>query len=73
MKKAMELRSLCDLDVLIVLKDKEFNKVQVYNSSEDSSFPIDLVEKMVVQTSKTDKKPHKIQWFKDKDYNKFMN
>ena len=26
-KKSMELKNLCDLDILIIIKDKEFNKV----------------------------------------------
>ena len=34
-KKAMELKSMCGLDVLIILKDPDYNKVQMYNSSAD--------------------------------------
>ena len=38
-KKAMELKSLCGLEMLIIFRDTEFNKVQVYNTSPDSIFP----------------------------------
>ena len=32
-KKAMELQSMCGLDLLIVIKDTEYDKIQIYNSS----------------------------------------
>ena len=44
-KKAMELRSMCGLDVLIIVKDPDYNKVQMYNSSPEGSFPEVQVKK----------------------------
>ena len=38
-KKAIEFRRMCGLEVLIIVRDNEFNKVQVYNSSEDCFSP----------------------------------
>ena len=31
-KKAIELRRMCGLELLIVIKDNELNKVHIYNS-----------------------------------------
>ena len=31
LKKAIELKTLCGLEMLVVIKDTEFSKVQVYN------------------------------------------
>ena len=45
-KKAIELRRLCDLDMLIVIRDKEYNKIQVYNSS-PSTFCQSKVKKLL--------------------------
>ena len=47
-KKAIELRRMIGLEVLIVIRDNEFNKVQVYNSSEDNFSP-DTVSNMILQ------------------------
>ena len=39
LKKAMELKYLCDLDMLFIIKDAEFNKYTIYNSSDDTFDP----------------------------------
>ena len=31
LKKAIELRNMCDLEMLVVIKDNEFSKIHVYN------------------------------------------
>ena len=33
LKKAIELKRMCGLDMLIVIKDHEFNKVHIYNTA----------------------------------------
>ena len=37
-KKAIELHAMCDLDILIVTRDKELNRLMVYNSSPGAYF-----------------------------------
>ena len=49
-KKAIEFRRMCGLEVLIVIRDNEFNKVQVYNSSEDGFSP-ETVSDMISQNN----------------------
>ena len=38
-KKAMEFKSMCGLDILMVIKDPDYNNVQIYNFPPDVSFP----------------------------------
>ena len=45
-KKAMELRSMCGLELLLVVKDAESNKTHVYNSSE-KCFSADLLYQLL--------------------------
>ena len=45
MKKAIELKRMCGLEMLIVFKDVEFNKLQVYNS-EGSGFTLEDIVSM---------------------------
>ena len=66
-KKAMELKSMCGLEVLIILKDPDYNKVQVYNSSSEGSFPDNKVLQMLKHDGKG--KGPKIRYFTDEDYN----
>ena len=35
----MELKYLCDLEMLFIIKDAEFNKYTIYNSSDDTFDP----------------------------------
>ena len=35
-KKAMELSALCNLDVIVLVRDREFNKITYYNSSKNA-------------------------------------
>ena len=37
-KKAIELHLMCDLDILIVTRDKELNRLMVYNSCPTAYF-----------------------------------
>ena len=45
LKKAMELGELCDQQILLIIKDTEFNKFTVYNSLPDC-FPIEVVKQL---------------------------
>ena len=45
LKKVMELKYLCDLDMLFIIKDTEFNKYTIYNSS-DEDFDPSLVKQL---------------------------
>ena len=42
LKKAMEFRELCDQEILLIIKDSEFNKFTIYNSLSDC-FPDEIV------------------------------
>ena len=35
-KKAMELSALCNLDVIVLVRDREFDKITYYNSSKNA-------------------------------------
>ena len=53
LKKVMELKYLCDLDMLFIIKDTEFNKYTIYNSSDQDFDPAlvkQLTEPMTLQT-----------------------
>ena len=66
-KKAMELKSMCGLEVLIILKDPDYNKVQIYNSSSEGSFPDLKVLQVLMHYGKG--KGQKIRYLTDEDYN----
>ena len=76
-KKAMELRHLCALEMLVIVKDTEFNTYTIYNSSTDS-FDTKIISKLtqpISQPSEQDKvnksqKNTKIQYITTSDYQK---
>jgi len=71
MKKAIELRRMCGVEVLIIIKDKEYRKVSIYNSS-DQVFPPEIVNKIVLQNYQNNAKEPKIKFYQDKDYPKLI-
>ena len=46
LKKVLELHFLVDVEILVIIKDKEFKKYTVYNSSKEAFEP-NVVNKMV--------------------------
>lgn len=64
-KKAIELRNLCGLEVLILMKDSEFNKLTVYNSSTEN-FSMEMALHLMPHDGS--EQPLKLQCFSDKDY-----
>lgn len=71
MKKAIELRRMCGVEVLIIIKDKEYRKVSIYNSS-DQVFPPEIVNKIVLQNYQNNAKEPKFKFYQDKDYPKLI-
>ena len=41
-KKAIELRAMCGLDIAIIIKDNEFGKIQMYNMSGSHMTDLDI-------------------------------
>ena len=55
-KKAMELSALCNLDVIVLVRDIEFNKITYYNSSknaiENEQFSLEEAIKLIKSDTK---------------------
>lgn len=77
LKKAMELKHLCGLEMLIIIKDTEFNKFTIYNSSEDS-FEAGVVNQLTettenspcLDTKDKGRKQTRCQYVHSQDYQK---
>lgn len=74
-RKAIEVSEMCDLDVLIIIRDREMNKVMQYNSSpvngckKDDVFTIDSAIRALKEVNQT---PKYYQLYSNADYKKLQ-
>ena len=68
-RKAIEVSQMCDLDIHIVLRDREFNKVVEYNSinADGQTFSIEAAKKLIEQFTQIASKKY-FRVYTDADY-----
>lgn len=68
MKKGIELSKMCDLDILMIIKDKEMDKITQYCSGEPEKglFTFDEALKALQKEEYFDKN---VKTYNDSDYN----
>ena len=80
LKKAIELRYMCDLEVLVIIKDKEFKRITIYNSSDQSFHPTQVKElakpidhSIIDEPGRRNKKTTSYQYICNNDYHRFSH
>ena len=63
---------MCALQLLVVIRDPEYDKAQVYNSDPDVFDP-QILSQFFELDGENKRKSQKIQYFTDTDYQKFKN
>ena len=68
MKKGIELSQMCDLDIAIIIRDREMDKITQYcsGSQEKGMFTIDEVVKALQKEEYLDRN---VKLYNDNDYN----
>ena len=71
---------MCDLEVLVIIKDKEFKRITIYNSSDQSFHPAQVKElakpidhSIIDEPGRRNKKTTSYQYICNDDYHRFSH